>query len=66
MKRLDEDVTDLRVIEKILRLVSEKFDHVVTAIEELKDLEDMTIEELSGSLEEYEEKLNRNKKEPLE
>ncbi|XP_022860419.1 uncharacterized protein LOC111380967 [Olea europaea var. sylvestris] len=50
MKRLDEDVTDLRVIEKIPRSVSEKFDHVVTAIEESKDVEDMTIEELSGSL----------------
>ncbi|XP_022890346.1 uncharacterized protein LOC111405619 [Olea europaea var. sylvestris] len=50
MKRLDEDVTDLRVIEKILRSVTEKFDHVVTAIEESKDIEDMTIEELCGSL----------------
>ncbi|XP_022897571.1 uncharacterized protein LOC111411254 [Olea europaea var. sylvestris] len=66
MKRLDEDVTDLRVIEKIFRSVSEKFDRVVTAIEEAKDLEDMTIEELCGSLEAYEEKLNRRRKEPLE
>ncbi|XP_022876989.1 uncharacterized protein LOC111395229 [Olea europaea var. sylvestris] len=65
-KRLDEDVTNLRLIEKILRSVSEKFDHIVTAIEESKDLEDMTIEELRGSLEAYEEKLNRRRKEPLE
>ncbi|XP_022853638.1 uncharacterized protein LOC111375079 [Olea europaea var. sylvestris] len=66
MKRFDEDVTNLKVIKKILISVSEKFDHMVTAIEESKDLEDMTIEELSESLEAYEEKLNRRRKEPLE
>ncbi|GKV24535.1 hypothetical protein SLEP1_g34136 [Rubroshorea leprosula] len=66
MRRLDEEVTDLRIIEKILRSVIEKFDYVVTAIEESKGLEDMTVEELSGSLEAHEEKLNRRKKEPVE
>ena len=46
IKRLGEDLTDLRVIEKILRSVSEKkYDNVVTAISESKDLEDMTISE---------------------
>lgn len=63
MKRLVEDVSDLRVIEKVLRSVHEKFDHVVRAIEESKDLEEMSIEELTGSLEAHEEKLNRRKKE---
>ncbi|GKV46724.1 hypothetical protein SLEP1_g53699 [Rubroshorea leprosula] len=66
MRRLDEEVTDLRIIEKILRSVMENFDYVVTAIDESKDLEDMTVEELSGSLEAHEEKLNRRKKEPVE
>ncbi|GKV20502.1 hypothetical protein SLEP1_g30621 [Rubroshorea leprosula] len=66
MRRLDEEVTDLRIIDKILRSVTEKFDYVMTAIEESKDLEDMTVEELSGSLEAHEEKLNRRKKEPVE
>ncbi|GKU92319.1 hypothetical protein SLEP1_g6063 [Rubroshorea leprosula] len=66
VRRLDEKVTDLKIIEKILRLVTEKFDYVVTAIEESKDLEDMIVKELSDSLEAHEEKLNRRKKESLE
>ncbi|GKV50164.1 hypothetical protein SLEP1_g56877 [Rubroshorea leprosula] len=57
MRRLDEEVTDLRIIEKILRSVTEKFDYVVTAVEESKRLGDMTIEEAC------EEKLNMRKKE---
>lgn len=28
MKRLGEDVTDVRVVEKILRSISESFDHM--------------------------------------
>jgi hypothetical protein len=54
MVSLGKPVSDVKLIRKILRSLLERFRIKVTTIEESKDLEEMKIEELVGSLQTYE------------
>lgn len=58
MKSYGETITDVSVVEKVLRTLSLRFDHVAVAIEESKNLKTMKIEELQGSLEAHEQRMN--------
>ena len=60
MRRNGERLDEVRVVEKILRSLTSKFEHVVTAIEESKDLEVMSAEELLGSLLVHEQRIQKN------
>jgi hypothetical protein len=50
MVSLGKQISDVKLIRKILRSLPERFRIKVTTIEESKDLEEIKIEELVGSL----------------
>jgi hypothetical protein len=54
MVSLGKPISDVKFIQKILRSLPERFRIKVTTIEESKDLEEIKIEELVGSLQTYE------------
>jgi len=47
-------------VAKVLRSLTKKFEHVVAAIEESKDLYDYSFDELMGSLLAHEDRINRS------
>ena len=46
IKTNGDKIEDLIIIEKILKTLPPRFDYIVVALEELKDLSGMTIDEL--------------------
>ena len=59
---LGEKTEDLKVVRKILRSFPESFRAKVTAIEESKDLDEIKLQELIGSLKTYELSLPNQRK----
>ncbi|XP_072058315.1 uncharacterized protein [Arachis hypogaea] len=53
MRVYGEDMPDSKVVEKILRTMPMKYDHVVTTILESHDMDTMTIAELQGTMESH-------------
>ncbi|XP_077221681.1 uncharacterized protein LOC143855443 [Tasmannia lanceolata] len=61
-----EDIQDQRIVEKILRSLTRKFEYIVVAIEESKDLATLSLESLLGSLQSHELRMNQFDSSPLE
>ena len=59
---LGEKTEDSKIVRKILRSLPENFHAKVTAIEEGKDLDDIKVQELIGSLQTYELSLHTQRK----
>ena len=66
MRSFGDSIEDKKIIEKILRSLPVKYDHVVAAIEESKDLSQLTLVELIGSLEAHECRMSRFTNQPIE
>lgn len=63
MRNRGEDMPDEKVVEKILRTLVEKFTYVVCAIEESKDIKELSVDELQSSLLVHEQNLSKHTEE---
>lgn len=59
MRIYGKDMSDVKVVEKILRSLTEKFNYIVCSIEESKDIDDLSNDELQSSLIVYEQMFQR-------
>lgn len=66
MHAYGEKVANQRIGQKVLISLSEKYDHIVAAIEESRDLQTLTITELMGSWQVYEQRVARRSDGSLE
>lgn len=65
MRRHDERVEEVRVVEKIMRFLHSRFDYIAVEVEESNKLEEILVEELQDSIQVYEERGLRKKKEDV-
>lgn len=62
MRNCGEDLKEVAIVEKILRSLTENFNFVVCSIEESKDIDQMSVDELQASLQIHEGKVTEKKK----
>lgn len=66
IKVTGETIDEKKIVERILRSLTPKFEHVVAVIEETKDLGKLPMTELMGSLVAHEQRLSRFTNQQLE
>lgn len=59
MRNYGETMDNVKVVEKILRTLTERFNYIVCSIEESKDIDTLTVDALQSSLLVHEQKFNR-------
>lgn len=63
MRNCGESLDDVKIVEKILRSLTENFNFVVCSIEESKDIDRLSVDELHASLQVHERKVTEKKSE---
>ncbi|KAI0526922.1 hypothetical protein KFK09_002516 [Dendrobium nobile] len=66
MRSFGEQISDEKVVSKVLRSLPTNFEHVVAAIEESKDLAVYSFDEMMSSLMSHEERINRRELKTVE
>ncbi|CAL1407138.1 unnamed protein product [Linum trigynum] len=66
IKATGDVMEERKIVERILRSLSSKFEHIVAVIKETKDLANLPMSELMGSLVAHEQRMSRFTKPPLE
>jgi len=61
MRNLGEDMTNGKIVEKILRTLTENFNYIVCSIEESNDINKLSVDELQSSLLVHEQKFRRHR-----
>jgi hypothetical protein len=62
IKGLGEEVKETIIVKKVLRSLPSRFDPKISSIEEIEDLDNLTIDELHGILTAYEMSIEKDKK----
>ncbi|KAJ9554165.1 hypothetical protein OSB04_018210 [Centaurea solstitialis] len=62
MRNNGENLQDIQIVEKILRTLTERFNYIVVSIEEAKDIDRLSVDELQSSLIVHEQKFRRKAK----
>ncbi|XP_031256146.1 uncharacterized protein LOC116114132 [Pistacia vera] len=60
MRLYDDQMTNVTIVEKLLRSMTPKFDYVICLIKESNDIDELSIDELQSALQVHEEKVNRS------
>ncbi|CAL2265198.1 unnamed protein product [Prunus armeniaca] len=60
MKSYREDISDQRIVQKLLISLSREYDSIAEVIEETKDTETIGVQEVIGSLKSHEQRLQRH------
>lgn len=60
MRNCGKDMPDVKIVEKILRTLAEKFNYIVCSIEESKDIDNLSVHALQSSLLVLEQKFRKN------
>ena len=60
MRNVGEVMQDGKIVEKILRTLTERFNYIVCSIEESKDIDSLSMDELQSSLLVHEQKFGKS------